>query len=77
MQRIVKVWIGLLALLLLAACAAPVAAPGGEQAAGEPASGGVTISFWTRDSNQAQVRSLVDAWNASQSRLRSSRHRST
>ena len=65
MQRIVKVWIGLLALLLLAACAAPVAAPGGEQAAGEPASGGVTIAFWTRDSNQAQVRSLVDAWNAS------------
>jgi len=60
--------IALIAALLLSACAAPVApaAPaastGGASAA--PA-GGVTMSFWTRDSNQAQVRNLVDAWNAS------------
>ena len=54
-----------MATLFLAACAAPAAAPSGEQPAGEPATGGVTMSFWTRDSNQAQVRQLVDAWNES------------
>lgn len=55
--------------LLLSACAAPAAAPapaGGEApAAGEAApASGATMSFWTRDSNQEQVRKLVDAWNA-------------
>jgi multiple sugar transport system substrate-binding protein len=56
---------GLIAALLLSACAAPVApaAPAeGDAPAAESASG-VTMSFWTRDSNQAQVRQLVDAWN--------------
>ncbi len=52
-----------IAALILSACAAPTAAPapaGGEAAA--PA-GGTTMTFWTRDSNQEQVRKLVDAWN--------------
>ena len=44
--------------LIVSACAAPTGAPA-------PAEGGVTMSFWTRDSNQAQVRQLVDAWNES------------
>jgi len=58
----------ILVAMLLAACAAPAApGSGAEQAAapsGEQASA-VTMSFWTRDSNQEQVRKLVDAWNAS------------
>jgi multiple sugar transport system substrate-binding protein len=56
----------LIVAMLVAACAAPAApaAPaGGEAAAGEEAAAGATMSFWTRDSNQAQVRALVDAWN--------------
>lgn len=59
--------VGLITAMMLAACAAPAApAGGGEQAApaGEQAAG-VAMSFWTRDSNQAQVRKLVDAWNSS------------
>ena len=67
MQRLIRIVLRLsmMATLFLAACAAPAAAPSGEQPAGEPATGGVTMSFWTRDSNQAQVRQLVDAWNES------------
>jgi len=65
MQRLSKmlIVISLIAMLALSACAAPVASPGGE--AGGQAAGSVTMSFWTRDSNQAQVRALVDAWNES------------
>ena len=37
---------------------------GGEAAPAAGEASGVTMSFWTRDSNQAQVRALVDAWNA-------------
>lgn len=61
--------IALIATLLLSACTAPAAAPaapaGGEAPAAGGDAGGVTMSFWTRDANQAQVRQLVDAWNAS------------
>ena len=70
MQRISRftLLIALVAALLLSACAAPAAAPaasGGEGASGAADSaGGITMSFWSRDSNQAQVRALVDAWNA-------------
>jgi multiple sugar transport system substrate-binding protein len=59
--------VGLIAVLLLSACAAPAAAPAAPAAGDAPAAAettGVTMSFWTRDSNQAQVRALVDAWNA-------------
>jgi multiple sugar transport system substrate-binding protein len=58
--------VGLIAVLLLSACAAPAAAPAAPAAGDAPAAEttGVTMSFWTRDSNQAQVRALVDAWNA-------------
>jgi multiple sugar transport system substrate-binding protein len=60
--------LSLIAALLLSACAAP-AAPAAPAAGEEPAAAGgeasgVTMSFWTRDSNQAQVRQLVDAWNS-------------
>lgn len=65
MQRFSRFLVGLslIATLMLAACTAPAAAPAGEPAAGEASTGGVTMSFWTRDSNQEQVRALVDAWN--------------
>ena len=67
MQRLSRflVVLSLMATLVLAACTAPAAAPAGESAAGEAPAGGVTMSFWTRDSNQDQVRKLVDAWNES------------
>jgi multiple sugar transport system substrate-binding protein len=70
MQRISKLFlvVAVIAGMLLAACAAPAApaATGGESAAtGGEAAGGVTMTFWTRDSNQEQVRKLVDAWNES------------
>lgn len=48
--------------LVLSACAAPAGSPA---PADDGAAGAVTMSFWTRDSNQAQVRQLVDAWNES------------
>jgi multiple sugar transport system substrate-binding protein len=73
MSRFSKyVWVlAVIAAMVIAACAAPVApaAPAGgaeAPAAGQAAGGGegVTMSFWTRDSNQVQVRQLVDAWNA-------------
>ena len=68
MQRVSRLVLalGLIAALLLSACAAP-AAPAASTGSEAPAAGeaaGVTMSFWTRDSNQAQVRRLVDAWNA-------------
>ncbi len=68
MQRVSRLVLalGLIAALLLSACAAP-AAPAASTGSEAPAAGeasGVTMSFWTRDSNQAQVRQLVDAWNA-------------
>ena len=68
MQRVSRsvLALGLIAALLLSACAAP-AAPAASTGSEAPAAGeasGVTMSFWTRDSNQAQVRQLVDAWNA-------------
>lgn len=55
--------LGAIFVLLLAGCAAPAAAPVADGGDGEAA--GVTMSLWTRDSNQAQVRTLVDAWNDS------------
>lgn len=70
MRRLSRLFLAMsiLVAMLLAACAAPAApGSGAEQAAapsGEQASA-VTMSFWTRDSNQEQVRKLVDAWNAS------------
>ncbi len=69
MQRVSKLVLafGLIAALLLSACAAPAApaaSTGGEAAPAADEAKGVTMSFWTRDSNQAQVRALVDAWNA-------------
>ncbi len=67
MQRVSRLVlvISVIMALLLAGCAAPVApaAPAADAGAA-PAADGVTMSFWTRDSNQAQVRTLVDAWNA-------------
>jgi len=67
MQRLSRflVVLSLMATLMLAACTAPAAAPAGESAAEEAPAGGATMSFWTRDSNQEQVRKLVDAWNES------------
>ena len=67
MQRLSRllVVLSMMVTLALAACTAPAAAPTGEQASGEQAASGVTMSFWTRDSNQEQVRALVDAWNES------------
>ncbi len=67
MQRLSRylVVLSLMATLVLAACTAPAAAPADEPAAGEAPAGGATMSFWTRDSNQEQVRKLVDAWNES------------
>ncbi len=57
-------WLSLLlivvAVFALAGCTA--VAPAAEPAAGEE---GVTMTFITRDSNQAIVRQLVDAWNES------------
>jgi multiple sugar transport system substrate-binding protein len=68
MQRVsnLVLALGLIAALLLSACAAPAApaAPAGGEAPAASEAAGVTMSFWTRDSNQAQVRQLVDAWNS-------------
>jgi multiple sugar transport system substrate-binding protein len=55
----------LILILVMAACQTP-ALP--STTVDQPGTGGeesVTMAFWTRDSNQAQVRQLVDAWNES------------
>jgi multiple sugar transport system substrate-binding protein len=54
----------LILALLASACVAPAPAPATGDPGSAAAPAGVTMSFWTRDSNQAQVRKLVDAWNA-------------
>jgi multiple sugar transport system substrate-binding protein len=61
-RRVVFV-VAVILAMVVAACAAP--AQPAQPAGGSQAAAGVTMSFWTRDSNQAQVRSLVDAWNTS------------
>jgi len=70
MQRFSRLFlvVSIIMVMVLAACTAPAAPSGGAEPAAAPAgeqATGVTMSFWTRDSNQAQVRKLVDAWNSS------------
>jgi multiple sugar transport system substrate-binding protein len=66
MKRLLNPLIALsaVAAMALAACAAPVAAPAATEGEASVAEA-VTMSFWTRDSNQEQVRLLVDSWNSS------------
>ncbi len=70
MRRLSRLFLAMSVLMamVLAACTAPAAPSGGAEQAAAPAgeqASGVTMSFWTRDSNQEQVRKLVDAWNSS------------
>lgn len=65
MQRFYRMFVlvSLIGLITLSACATPTAAPGAVQTGEGQTSASVTMSFWTRDSNQEQVRALVNAWN--------------
>lgn len=70
MRRFSRIFlvVSIIMVMMLAACTAPAAPAGGAEQAAVPAgeqAAGVTMSFWTRDSNQEQVRKLVDAWNSS------------
>jgi multiple sugar transport system substrate-binding protein len=63
MHRHIGVLVALFAVMaLLTACAVPVAAPEAG-AGGEGAEAPVTLSFLSRNPNQAQVQMLVAAWN--------------
>ncbi len=65
MQRFYRMFVlvSLIGLITLSACATPPAAPGALQTGERQTSASITMSFWTRDSNQEQVRALVNAWN--------------